>query len=86
MRQRWTVEESAPARTDRPLRRLLCSYASRMRWRLPLPSPHAGMAPLISIAVPVIAVALTRAPCTSSLEYLRSVCADGALAAPRVRL
>jgi len=61
MRQRPTVEESAPARTDRPLRQIvvfLCiTYALTLAIALAL--PHAGIAPLISIAVPVIAVALT---------------------------
>jgi hypothetical protein len=61
MRQRPTVEESAPARTDRPLRQIvvfLCiTYALTLAIALAL--PHAGIAPLVSIAVPVIAVALT---------------------------
>jgi uncharacterized protein len=59
--RRPTVEESAPARTDRPLRQMvvfLCiTYALTLAIALAL--PHAGIAPLISIAVPVIAVALT---------------------------
>jgi hypothetical protein len=61
MRQRPTPEESAPARTDRPLRQVvvfLCiTYALTLAIALAL--PHAGIAPLISIAVPVIAVAVT---------------------------
>jgi uncharacterized protein len=61
MRQRPTVEESAPARTYRPLRQVvvfLCiTYALTLAIALAL--PHAGIAPLISIAVPAIAVALT---------------------------
>jgi hypothetical protein len=60
-RQRRTVEESVPARTYRPLRQVivfLClTYAMALAIALAL--PHAGIAPLISIAVPVIVVALT---------------------------
>jgi uncharacterized protein len=61
MRQRGTVEEPVPARTYRPLRQVvvfLClTYAMALAIALAL--PRAGIAPLISIAVPVIAVALT---------------------------
>jgi hypothetical protein len=61
MRQRRTVEEPVPARTYRPLRQVvvfLClTYAMALAIALAL--PHAGIAPLISIDVPVIAVALT---------------------------
>jgi uncharacterized protein len=61
MRQRPTVEEPAPVRTYRPRRQVvvfLCiAYAMALAVALAL--PHAGIAPLISIAVPVTAVALT---------------------------
>jgi membrane protease YdiL (CAAX protease family) len=59
MRQRPTVEEPAPVRTYRPRRQVvvfLCIvYAMALAIALALP----GIAPLISIAVPVTAVALT---------------------------
>jgi len=61
MGQRGTVEAAAPARTDRPLRQIvvfLC-FTYAMALALALALPRAGIAPLISIAVPVIAVALT---------------------------
>ena len=61
MAQRQTVEESAPARTDRPLRQIvvyLC-FTYGLALAIALALPRAGIAPLISIAVPVIAVALT---------------------------
>src|SRR5215212_2779904 len=61
MGQGAAVEESAPSRTYRPLRQIvvfLCiTYALTLAIALAL--PHAGIAPLIAIAVPVIAVALT---------------------------
>lgn len=61
MRPRRGSEESAPLRTDRPLRQVVVflgiTYALTLAIALAL--PHAGIAPLISIAVPVIAVALT---------------------------
>jgi uncharacterized protein len=60
MQKQGAVEESAPARTG-PLRQIvvfLCiTYGLALAIALAL--PHAGIAPLISIAVPVIAVALT---------------------------
>ena len=61
MRQRRTVEASAPAGTDRPLRQIvvfLC-FTYGLALAIALALPRAGIAPLISIAVPVIAVALT---------------------------
>ena len=61
MQQRRTAEEPAPLRTYRPLRQIvvyLCiTYGLTLAIALSL--PHAGIAPLIAIAVPVIAVALT---------------------------
>lgn len=61
LRPRRGSEESAPPRTDRPLRQVVVflgiTYALTLAIALAL--PHAGIAPLISIAVPVIAVALT---------------------------
>jgi CAAX protease family protein len=58
---RRPAEEPAPPRTDRPLRQIvvyLCiTYGLALAIALAL--PHADIAPLISIAVPVIAVALT---------------------------
>ena len=63
MPERRAAEESAPPRTDRPLRQVVVylgiTYAIALGIALAL--PHAGIAPLISIAVPVIAVALTTA-------------------------
>jgi uncharacterized protein len=61
MAQRQTVEESAPARTERPLRQIvvyLC-FTYGLALAIALALPRAGIAPLISIAVPVVAVALT---------------------------
>jgi hypothetical protein len=53
--------EPAPPRTAHPVRQVVVflgiTYAITLRIALAL--PHAGIAPLISIAVPVIAVALT---------------------------
>jgi hypothetical protein len=61
MQQRRTAEDPAPPRTYRPLRQIvvyLCiTYGLTLAIALSL--PHAGIAPLIAIAVPVIAVALT---------------------------
>ena len=48
MRQRGTVEESAPARTDRPLRQIvvyLCITCA-LTLAIALALPHAGIAPL----------------------------------------
>ena len=63
MPERRAAEEPAPPRTDRPLRQVVVylgiTYAIALGIALAL--PHAGIAPLISIAVPVIAVALTTA-------------------------
>src|SRR4029453_17756242 len=61
MRQRPMVEEPGPVRTYRPRRQIvvfLC-IAYAMELAIALALPHAGIAPLISIAVPVTAVALT---------------------------
>jgi hypothetical protein len=61
MRQRRTAEEPAPQRTYRPLRQivvyLFITYGLTLAVALAL--PHAGITPLIAIAFPVIAVALT---------------------------
>jgi uncharacterized protein len=61
MQQRPTVEEPAPPRTYRPLRQIvvyLCiTYGLTLAIALAL--PHAGITPLIAIAFPVIAMALT---------------------------
>jgi uncharacterized protein len=61
MQQRRTAEEPAPPRTYRPLRQIvvyLCiTYGLTLAIALAL--PHAGIAPLIAIAFPVIAMALT---------------------------
>ena len=61
MQQRRTAEEPAPPRTYRPLRQIvvfLCiTYGLTLAIALAL--PHAGITPLIAIAFPVIAVALT---------------------------
>src|SRR5215216_3153601 len=61
MQQRRTTEEPAPPRTHRPLRQIvvyLCiTYGLTLAVALAL--PHAGITPLIAIAFPVIAVALT---------------------------
>jgi hypothetical protein len=61
MQRRRTAEEPAPPRTYRPLRQIvvyLCiTYGLTLAIALAL--PHAGITPLIAIAFPVIAVALT---------------------------
>jgi uncharacterized protein len=61
MQQRRTAELPAPPRTYRPLRQIvvyLCiTYGLTLALALAL--PHAGITPLIAIAFPVIAVALT---------------------------
>jgi CAAX protease family protein len=61
MQPRRSSNEAPPPRTHRPLRQVvvfLCiTYGLALAIALAL--PHAGIAPLISIAVPVIAVALT---------------------------
>ena len=61
MKQRPTGDEPGPARTYRPRRQIvvfLCiAYVVELAIALAL--PHADIAPLISIAVPVTAVALT---------------------------
>ncbi|HEX5384800.1 MAG TPA: type II CAAX endopeptidase family protein [Propionibacteriaceae bacterium] len=61
MRQQPAAEQSAPPRTYRPLRQIvvyLCiTYGLTLAIALAL--PHAGITPLIAIAFPVIAVALT---------------------------
>jgi uncharacterized protein len=61
MPQRQVLQEPAPPRTHRPVRQVVVflgiTYAMTLGIALAL--PHAGIAPLISIAVPVIAVALT---------------------------
>jgi membrane protease YdiL (CAAX protease family) len=61
MQQRQTAEEPAPPRTYRPRRQIvvyLCiTYGLALAIGLTL--PRAGIAPLITIPVPVIAVALT---------------------------
>jgi membrane protease YdiL (CAAX protease family) len=61
MQQQRTAEEPAPPRTYRPLRQIvvfLCiTYGLTLAIALAL--PHAGITPLIAIAFPVIAVALT---------------------------
>jgi uncharacterized protein len=61
MRQRPAAEQPTPPRTYRPLRQIvvfLCiTYGLTLAIALSL--PHAGIAPLIAIAFPVIAVALT---------------------------
>jgi uncharacterized protein len=61
MRQRPAAEQPAPPRTYRPLRQIvvyLCiTYGLTLAIALAL--PHAGITPLIAIAFPVIAVALT---------------------------
>jgi membrane protease YdiL (CAAX protease family) len=63
MPERRASEEPAPPRTDRPLRQvvvyLAITYAIALGIALAL--PNAGIAPLISIVGPVIAVALTTA-------------------------
>ena len=63
MPNRRAAQEPAPPSTDRPLRQVVVylgiTYALALAIALAL--PRAGIAPLISIAVPVIAVALTTA-------------------------
>jgi hypothetical protein len=61
MQQRRTAEEPAPPRTYSPLRQMVVylgiTYGLTLAIALAL--PRAGIAPLIAIAFPVIAVALT---------------------------
>ena len=61
MRQRPAAEQPTPPRTYRPLRQsvvyLCITYGLTLAIALAL--PHAGITPLIAIAFPVIAVALT---------------------------
>jgi membrane protease YdiL (CAAX protease family) len=63
MQQRRTAEQAAPPRTYRHLRQIvgyLCiTYGLTLATALAL--PHAGITPLIAIAFPMIAVALTAA-------------------------
>jgi CAAX protease family protein len=63
MSKRQPMQDPAPPRTDRPVRQVVVflgiTYAITLGIALAL--PHAGIAPLISIAVPAIAVALTTA-------------------------
>jgi uncharacterized protein len=63
MPERRAVGEPAPPRTDRPLRQavvyLAITYAITLAIALAL--PHAGIAPVLAIAAPVIAVALSTA-------------------------
>jgi CAAX protease family protein len=58
---RRPAEEPPPPRTDRPLRQIVVSLCITygLALAIALALPHADIAPLISIAVPVIAVALT---------------------------
>jgi hypothetical protein len=61
MSKRQLMLEPAPPRTAHPVRQVVVflgiTYAITLGIALAL--PHAGIAPLISIAVPAIAVALT---------------------------
>ena len=61
MPRRRTVEEPPPPRTDRPLRQvvLYLTITYGLALAIALALPNADIAPLISIVVPVIAVALT---------------------------
>jgi len=61
MQQRRTAEEPAPPRTYRPLRQIVVYLAITygLTLAIALALPHAGIAPLIAIAFPVIAMALT---------------------------
>jgi len=61
MPQRPTVEEPSPARTYRPQRQIVVYlwFTYGLALAIALALPHAGIAPLITIAVPVTAVALT---------------------------
>jgi membrane protease YdiL (CAAX protease family) len=63
MPEQRTTQEFAPPRTDRPLRQIvvfLCStYAIAVAIALAL--PHSGIAPLLSIAAPVLGFAITMA-------------------------
>jgi uncharacterized protein len=61
-----TIDPVALPRTDRPLRQaaVFLGITYLLALAIALALPHAGIAPLISIAVPVVAVALTIAICT----------------------
>ena len=73
MPQRPTVEEPSPARTYRPQRQIvvyLC-FTYGLALAIALALPHAGIAPLITIAVPVTAVA--RSPLLSLFHVVNDV-------------
>jgi hypothetical protein len=61
MQRRRTAEEPTPPRTYRPLRQIVVylSITYGLTLAIALALPHAGITPLIAIAFPVIAVALT---------------------------
>src|SRR4029450_6804937 len=59
MRQRPTVDEPGPVRTYRPRRQTVGFLCIAYDMALAIALPRAGIAPLITIAVPVTAVALT---------------------------
>jgi hypothetical protein len=63
MPEQRTTSETAPPRTDRPLRQILVflgsTYAIAVAIALAL--PHAGITPLLSIAAPLLGFALTLA-------------------------
>jgi membrane protease YdiL (CAAX protease family) len=61
MQQRRTAAEPAPPRTYRPLRQIVVFLAITygLTLAIAIALPHAGIAPLIAIAFPVIAMAFT---------------------------
>jgi hypothetical protein len=70
MPERRTTSETAPPRTDRPLRQILVflgsTYAIAVAIALAL--PHAGITPLLSIAAPLLGFALTLAVAVSRVQ------------------
>ena len=61
MPKQRTTQESAPPRTDRPLRQILIFLFSTytIAVAIALALPHAGIAPMLSIAAPVLGFAIT---------------------------
>src|SRR5215212_9306890 len=57
------AQESAPPRTDRPLRQILVFLLSTytIAVAIALALPHAGITPMLSIAAPVLGFAITMA-------------------------
>ena len=61
MPEQRTAQESAPPRTDRPLRQIIVflSFTYAITVAIALALPHAGITPVLTIAAPVLGFALT---------------------------